>query len=677
MRQTAFALAVAAFLIACGAAHADWVRETIATAGDQGQYASVAADGLGRVHAAWYDASNARLMYGLRDFTGWHVTPVHAGAVGKYASIAVNPTTDQPAIAYYNEGAQAAWYAYFDGSWHTEAIEDSDDSPRGEWTSLVFNGAGVPFASYHYDDGYLNDNGVRVAWRVGGVWITDTLDSIVNVTGERLGSHTAIAVSSADYPQVAYRNDTFVSQNQKFGWADGLGWHVENAITGNISGEHADIALDSGDNVYISFFDYETIGDNCASVLVKWSGSWSLDQIACGGDDFGRYTGIAIDAGDAPHVVYYADGVLQYADKTSGEWVVQTLDGDGTTGQYAAIALDGEDHPQIAYYDATGKDAEFIFDLPTPTVAGIDPDEGLNTGPITGVAITGAYFESTSAARLVHPGSGAQVAGTNVVVSDAGHLTADFDITGVIPGAWDVTVTNRVGAGTLVGGFEVTTLPPVLASVDPVTGTNDETAFVLTLTGNYFTEGMAVALQGAQDVEADAVDVNSTTEAQATIDLTSLPPGEYDVEVTTGFGQDTLPAAFTVTCGAPVAKFSGAPLSGTAPLEVSFTDLSEGTTSCDVEAWAWDFGDEGTATTPSPSHTYTDPGTYTVALTVTGAGGTDTETKTGYVTVAAGGDDDDDTSVDDDTSTDDDTSDDDDLIGDDRDDEKDTGGCGC
>jgi PKD repeat protein len=185
-----------------------------------------------------------------------------------------------------------------------------------------------------------------------------------------------------------------------------------------------------------------------------------------------------------------------------------------------------------------------------------------------------------------------------------------------------------------------------------------------------------VALEGAQDVVADAVDVNSTTAAQATFDLTPLPPGDYDVVVTTAFGQDALPAGFAVTCGSPVANFSGAPLSGTAPLEVSFTDQSDGTTGCDVETFAWDFGDGGASTTRSPSHTFTDPGTYTVALTVTGAGGEDTETKTGYVTVAAG--DDDDTSTDDDTSADDDTStDDDDLLGDDRSDEKDSNGCGC
>jgi len=80
---------------------------------------------------------------------------------------------------------------------------------------------------------------------------------------------------------------------------------------------------------------------------------------------------------------------------------------------------------------------------------------------------------------------------------------------------------------------------------------------------------------------------------------------------------------------APVAQFSGTPVSGVAPLDVAFTDFSTGT----VTSWFWTFGDVGTSTLEDPVHTYTAPGTYTVSLTVVGPGGSDTETKTGYVTV--------------------------------------------
>ncbi|MDF1544220.1 MAG: PKD domain-containing protein, partial [bacterium] len=80
---------------------------------------------------------------------------------------------------------------------------------------------------------------------------------------------------------------------------------------------------------------------------------------------------------------------------------------------------------------------------------------------------------------------------------------------------------------------------------------------------------------------------------------------------------------------APVADFSGSPISGTEPLSVTFTDLSTGT----IDTWSWTFGDGGTSTAQNPSYTFNSAGTYDVTLTVTGPGGSDAETKIGYITV--------------------------------------------
>ncbi len=80
----------------------------------------------------------------------------------------------------------------------------------------------------------------------------------------------------------------------------------------------------------------------------------------------------------------------------------------------------------------------------------------------------------------------------------------------------------------------------------------------------------------------------------------------------------------------PVADFSGSPLSGDAPLTVSFTDASSGSPT----SWSWMFGDGGTSTQQNPAYTYTADGSYTVTLIATNAYGSDTETKADYITVA-------------------------------------------
>jgi PKD repeat protein len=87
--------------------------------------------------------------------------------------------------------------------------------------------------------------------------------------------------------------------------------------------------------------------------------------------------------------------------------------------------------------------------------------------------------------------------------------------------------------------------------------------------------------------------------------------------------------AYITVSASPVADFSGSPTSGTAPLTVSFTDLSSGSPT----AWSWTFGDGGSSSAQHPSHDYTAAGTYTVSLTVSNACGSDVQTLVDYITV--------------------------------------------
>ncbi|MBE7474952.1 MAG: hypothetical protein DPW09_26315 [Anaerolineae bacterium] len=72
-------------------------------------------------------------------------------------------------------------------------------------------------------------------------------------------------------------------------------------------------------------------------------------------------------------------------------------------------------------------------------------------------------------------------------------------------------------------------------------------------------------------------------------------------------------------------------LTGTAPLAVTFIDLS--TPLNQIESWQWDFGDGGSSTEVNPTHVYTREGSYTVTLTVATSQTTYAEAKPNYVTV--------------------------------------------
>ncbi|WP_157768929.1 Ig-like domain-containing protein [Pseudarthrobacter sulfonivorans] len=75
---------------------------------------------------------------------------------------------------------------------------------------------------------------------------------------------------------------------------------------------------------------------------------------------------------------------------------------------------------------------------------------------------------------------------------------------------------------------------------------------------------------------------------------------------------------------APVASFTATPTSGTAPLDVAFTDTSTDSPT----SWSWAFGDGDTSTAQNPAHTYTAAGTYTATLTATNGTGSSSTTST-------------------------------------------------
>jgi PKD repeat protein len=129
---------------------------------------------------------------------------------------------------------------------------------------------------------------------------------------------------------------------------------------------------------------------------------------------------------------------------------------------------------------------------------------------------------------------------------------------------------------------------------DGGTSTAQNPSYTYTAAGTY-TVALTVTGPGGSDTNTKADYIN----------VTSLPP-------------------------APVADFTGSPITGDAPLTVAFTDQSTNATS-----WSWDFGDGFGSTLQNPTYTYNAAATYTVSLTAAGEGGSDSETKVDYITVTS------------------------------------------
>ncbi len=83
------------------------------------------------------------------------------------------------------------------------------------------------------------------------------------------------------------------------------------------------------------------------------------------------------------------------------------------------------------------------------------------------------------------------------------------------------------------------------------------------------------------------------------------------------------------------ADFSASPVQGSAPLTVTFTNLSKPAAS--ITSYLWNFGDGVTSTITNPVHTYTQTGYFTVTLKAAAGAEEETITRTNFITVTGGG----------------------------------------
>lgn len=127
---------------------------------------------------------------------------------------------------------------------------------------------------------------------------------------------------------------------------------------------------------------------------------------------------------------------------------------------------------------------------------------------------------------------------------------------------------------------------------------------------------------------------DDATSSTANATHTFAEAGAYEVtlKVTDAEGLDSTDTV-TITVDereneAPIASASASVLSGTAPLQISFTGSSS-TDDNTIVDYAWDFKDGSSSDEVDPSHTFDSPGTYSVELTVKDEEGlTDQETLT-------------------------------------------------
>ncbi|MBI3609565.1 MAG: hypothetical protein HY204_02550 [Nitrospirae bacterium] len=390
-----------------------WAISTIDSAGDVGQYATIALDSTNKVHIAYYDAAtNSDLKYITNASGPWVPSTVDsAGDVGQYASIAVDAAGVH--IGYYDVTNTALKYATSpDGvSWVSTIVDNPRDEDVGQYASIAVDAAGVHIG--YYD---VTNTALKYATSPDGVsWVSTMVDNsgfvgqfaslTVDSTGKRYIGYYDATNGDLKYAEsitpVKLFNDDFETGLDPLKWtadisptcpspwgltsppSHGGSWSVTDSPTGNYS-SNTDCSITMKNSVPItdltelSFWHQYSLDVNTgfAHVEISTDGGATWPTIpAIYGKKYGKspdwpsWTPVSIDLSSyispsvkirfrliptgAPADGWYIDDIA-----IKQNYTAETLDGNNPqnpdVGQYASIARDKTTNTiHISYYDVS------------------------------------------------------------------------------------------------------------------------------------------------------------------------------------------------------------------------------------------------------------------------------------------------------------------------------------
>lgn len=312
-----------------------WSNQFVDNVVDWHLYSSIRTDSDNLPHIAYF--ANGALKYASWDGNQW-TTEFVAGQRGRYASLALDSTSNSPRIAYCSLGL---WYASWNGnSWDIQKVDaNCGGGDFGGETSLALDASGYPHIAY-----YSGGASHYVSWD-GSRWTSPSTVDTGTVS-------ESLALDSTGTPHIAYCGQSnFVPEYASW---NGVSWDtavIENPhptapnTCGGIS-----LALDNDDIPHVSYTDIMTTDIRYDS----WNGSSWTGQVVDGdvGWTGNAYSPIAIGTDGAAWIAYpsYYSFNLMVAQQVQG----LAISGNAGIGQAVLSYTDGNGNPQVATADSSG-----------------------------------------------------------------------------------------------------------------------------------------------------------------------------------------------------------------------------------------------------------------------------------------------------------------------------------
>jgi hypothetical protein len=391
------------------------------SAGDVGQYNSLALDSKGNPVISYYDNSNFDLKLlrcGNPTCTSDNtIQTVDAlASPGQYTSLALD-SNDNPVISYYdpmNPGLKLAKCGNPTcSSGNSIKFVERSGLNLGQYTSLVLDSSGNPVISY-YD---VTNSALKLAKCGNATCSSGTIIQYVD-NGADVGQYTSLVLDGSGNPVISYYDVT--NKDLKLAKCGNPSCTSGNTIqiVDNLDGMYTSLALDTSGNPVISYYDLMNRDLRLAKCGNATCSSGNVIQTVDSVGSVGEYNSLMLDSSNNPVISYSGNPAgttngralkLVHCGKpdcSSGN-TFQFVDNTPGVGVFTSLVLAVNGKPVISYYDVNNRDlklARVVGDTTQNVAAWGSNTAGESSVPagLQAVAVTGGRWHSLA---LKHDGT--------------------------------------------------------------------------------------------------------------------------------------------------------------------------------------------------------------------------------------------------------------------------------
>ena len=326
-----------------------WQQETVDEDYGVGMYATLAIDGGGFAHIAYYDEVNGRLKYARSTPEGWQIEVIDApgpdtdrtqSRFGKGGNPLIQVDLDgNPHLSYYDYDLQALKYAYRleEIGWQIEIIDDSEKVSNTSW--LALDQHGQPHVAYYHK----GKSALIYAQKTASGWPRQTVD-------DTAGHYPSLAIDLQGLAHIAYYDQG--NKRLKYAWQnDSTGTFATETLTEvDNTGEYATLALDSQGQAHISYF--KQFDEAEVYYIHQQEDKWINEKVSVNDRDLvGLYTTLAMDENDRPYFAYRhsSNRQLKVIFHQTETFDAEIVFSSTRIGEITSLAIDSQDRIHILY----------------------------------------------------------------------------------------------------------------------------------------------------------------------------------------------------------------------------------------------------------------------------------------------------------------------------------------